>query len=219
MSIATRLGKLTPTLTPQQRVVLLLRAMAAGQEPDPAWRDFPDRQQGRTYDRYVALVIVCNNEVAAVLHSLSMYSRHLEQAAEQFTILDQAAVLAEEAEGLPPQHADRHWRRHSQVNVGAFLRGVAAELRHELLQQALQLWGELGGLEEVWQEVTQELGEDPLHPEHRAKADDAQARLKALTAVLAGRERKQPPPSQAFRDEVQKFLDRAFNYLRLEVDK
>ena len=215
MSIATRLSRLAPSLTARERVVLVIRARNAGQEPDPEVLRIPEDQR-REYDRFVALCIAANVELGAIIHAIWLQALGLERGMYPGRINLEAAALVEADAGIGPQPASRYWRRQAQVDSASFFRGVAAEQRHWLLDDALDRWRELKAVESVWHEVAAQFdGEDPLGPEVREKAHETDALLKKLVAELAGKERKAPQPTEALIELVRAELDRALGYLKL----
>jgi hypothetical protein len=77
MSLASRLDRLTPALTGRQRAVLVLRAHAAGHEPDPELRQIADERERRNFERCMALIYVVNVELGAMLQGLLFHAQRL----------------------------------------------------------------------------------------------------------------------------------------------
>ena len=92
MTMQARLQKVTQSLSPLQRVILILRAQREGREPDPDLYRDSDPQQGKAFNRYVALLYVINRELGALCHTLSGFSQFLDYSAEQIRLLDKALL-------------------------------------------------------------------------------------------------------------------------------
>ena len=220
MSLSTRLQKLVPSLTPKQRILLILRARAAGKEPDGELLRMDDPGDRREYDSYIALLIAANNELVCLLRTIALRVDGLEQACYPMRVNEEAAELIEAEAALERAPATKNWRkRGAPILVNAFLRGVAEEQRQHLLSEALERWQELGALEAVWREVADQFdGADPLGPEHRSLVDETAERLRKLVAELAGREKKAPAPSEELVEMVRGHIEQAVSYLGL-VDR
>jgi hypothetical protein len=215
MSTSSRLTRLLPSLTPQQRAVLVLRARNANTEPAPELLRDSQAADRRAFNRYMALVYVANADLGALCYVIALQVEGSEFGRNQVSLLNAAAALAEQAEGLTrPAPASRHWRRKKTVGTGEFLRGVAAELRYEALQEVSLRWRELRALEIVWAEVAAEFdGEDPVHPELRQKAAETEVKLRELAREL--HLRHLPEPEEALVAMTRELLDHAFAYLNL----
>ena len=70
MSITTRIDTLMPNLTARQRALMVLRALAADQDPDPALHAIRDDRERRVFNRYMGLLYVVNVEMDGMLHSI-----------------------------------------------------------------------------------------------------------------------------------------------------
>jgi hypothetical protein len=214
MTMQTRLQKVTQSLSPLQRIVLILRAQREGREPDPELYRDSGRQQGKAFNRYVALLYVINRELGALCHTLSGWSQFLESNAEQVRLLERAAAQLEEAEGIERVPRPHDWRSAQQMEVPEFLRSMAAELRRDLLKSVAQRWSELGAVEQTWQELADEFGgEEPLTPELRALAAETKGRLLALAQEFGGK-RRLGLPTDAALTETRRVVDDAFEKLR-----
>jgi hypothetical protein len=100
MSMATRLQKVTQSLSPLQRAVLVVRAQREGRESDPELLRFDDPQQRRAFDRYMGLGFVINRELGNA--SLVLHERvaAVEQSCRYYLLFSEAARQAEEQEGI-----------------------------------------------------------------------------------------------------------------------
>jgi hypothetical protein len=215
MSIATRLSRLAPSLTARERVVLVIRARNAGQEPDPEVLQMPESQR-REYDQFVALCIATNVELGALLHIIQVRALTIERSLYPMRICLDAAAMVEAEAGIGPQPADRHWRKQAHVDSASFFRGVAEEQRHWLLNDALERWQELKAVEVAGEEIAAQFdGENPLAPALLSKANETEDLLRKLVAELAGKERKAPKASGALIELTRAQVRSALDYLGL----
>jgi transcription antitermination factor NusG len=214
MTMQTRLQKVTQSLSPLQRIVLILRAQREGREPDPELYRDGDPQQRKAFNRYIALLYVINRELGALCYTVSGFSEFLDCNAEQVRLLERAAEQLEEAEGIEKATRPRDWRSAQQMEVPEFLRSMAAELRHDLLKSLAQRWSEVGAVEQTWQELAEEFGgEEPVTPELRAIAVATKGRLQSLAQEFGGK-RRLGPPTDAALTETRRVVDEAFEKLR-----
>ena len=214
MAMQARLQKVTQGLSPLQRVVLILQAEREGREPDPELRRIPDLQQNKAFNRYVALIYVINRELGALCYTASSFSQFLEFSAEQIRLLERAAGLLEEQEGIERAKRPRDWRTAKEMEVPEFLRSLTLELRRDLLGVVAQRWSELGAVEQVWWELAEEFGgEEPVAPELRALAAETRGRLLALAHEFGGK-RRLGSPDEGLLAETRRVVDEAFEKLR-----
>ena len=215
MSLATRLDRLTPGLTGRQRAVLVLQALAAGEEPAPGLRSIDDERERQAFNRYMAWSYVANSELNAVLQMVAYHIQRLEQHTT-LELLHEAAAIAERDTGEKADAAVvKRWRKSKSVNITELLLGVAAEVRELLLADVLARWQELRALETLWDELATELGvESILTAEMRQLADATRASLQKQVQRLNGP--KHPPePDEVFMEAVRSQVERAFGYLGL----
>jgi hypothetical protein len=215
VSLAARLDRVLPSLTARQRAVLVLRTLAAGQEPDAALRGIGDQRERRAFNRYMGLLYVVNCELDAMLQSV-LYA--LEQLAgwTNLELLREAGALAatELGEQADPRVV-KNWRKAKEVKVTEFLLGVAEEVRALELTQLLSLWREFRSLEAVWLELAAEFdGESPLLPEMRSKADRVLVALEEQGRRLAA-PRRLPGADPAVVADVRRRVEHTFAYLGL----
>lgn len=103
-TLAARLGKLTPALTGKERAILVIKAHAADQEPDPLLRRFDSPAELSKYDRCIALCIAANNELGAVINVIAMVVAGLDRDLYRVKVLIEAeetlrrAIVAGELE-------------------------------------------------------------------------------------------------------------------------
>ncbi len=71
MSIDTRLARLSPSLTAQERAVLILEAWKADRPEDPRWRQTMPSDQIRTFNRYIDLMNQANVVLPRLIHVLA----------------------------------------------------------------------------------------------------------------------------------------------------
>jgi hypothetical protein len=214
MTMQARLQKATQGLSPLQRIVLILRAQREGREPDPGLYRDGDRQQGKAFNRYVALLYVINRELGALCYTASGFSQFLDSSADQIRLLEQAAGQLEQAYGLDRAKRPRDWRTAGEIQVPEFLRSVGLELRRELLQAVAQRWSEVGAVDQVRAELAEEFaGEEPVTPELRAMAAETKERLLALAKEFGGKRLLGEPTEEALA-EARRVVDDAFEKLR-----
>ena len=215
MSIATRLDRIVPSLSARQRAVLVFRALAAGQEPDPALNRIDDERERRAFNRYMGLFYVVNIELDGMLHSLLYQVQRLAEQATPELLREAAGMVEEQTGDKADPKVVKAWRRAKIVNATEFFLGVAEEVRASLLEDVLQRWRELGSLEAVWEELSQEFdGESLLLPELREKVEQARAELQEQLQRL-GEPRRLPGPDAAVTEAVRGRIERAFDLLGL----
>jgi hypothetical protein len=157
---------------------------------------------------------VINRELGALCHTASGFTQSLESSADQVRLLEQAAGVLEEQEGIERAKRPRDWRSVSEMSVPEFLRSLALDLRQDLLTVVGQRWSELAALEQVWGELAEEFaGEDPLSPEVRTMAEETRQRLLALAQEFGGK-RRLTGPTEDHLAEVRRQVDAAFEQLR-----
>src|SRR5690606_26012436 len=76
VSLDTRLSRLSPVLTAQERAVLVLEAWKDGKPEDPAWRSAMPVHQASAFNRYIDLMNAANRFLGA-------YVAHLFRRAEK----------------------------------------------------------------------------------------------------------------------------------------
>ena len=96
-TIATRLRRLTPALSAKERAVLVLRALNAGQEPDPQLHVIDDAVQGQIFNRHLGLIYVANIELDAIYQSLWYQVTRLEENTTLELLREAAALVQEQA--------------------------------------------------------------------------------------------------------------------------
>lgn len=219
-TIAARFQKLLPGLSGKERAILAARQQSAGQAPDPDLGRGMAPDQARIFDRYVALACAVNVDLGALTDALAVNLRHLEKAADHVALLEDAARVLEEDNGLTaPSRPVRDWRRRKTIEVNLFLRGLAYESRELLAEEVRVRWGELQAMKAVWGEARVEFdGEDPLTPELTAKAAATEDGLRDLLALVGLKPEKLGAPSEAAVDEIRTFVDEAFRRLGYASD-
>jgi len=215
MSIATRLTRLAPSLTARERVVLVIRAHNAGQDPDPDVLNVPQQQRAE-YDRYIALCIAANNELGLVLHFLMIVAADMESRAGDVENLRAAASALAEENGLElPRRLTRNWRYKQDLNAVEFLVGLSDDIKAVLLERVELRWQELQAVEYVAREIAAKFdGEDPRASELLEDARQAEQALRQLAQRL-GRSRSLPAATQEIVEEIRLRVDNAFSYLGL----
>jgi hypothetical protein len=185
MSVAARLQKVTQNLSPLQRAVLVLQAVRDGREPDPDLRKIDDPVGRVAFNRYMAVLWIVDHQLGTVLNAVTLRLEAAEMVAYQHDLLNEAAGLVEEQEGVGPAKARRNWRDQEEITVPSLLRGVALESRHRGVQAVSYLWQELIAIRSLWAELAREFaGEEPVSAELRSRADEAEAALRALAVRL-----------------------------------
>jgi hypothetical protein len=217
VSLATRLDKLLPSLSVRQRIALILRAEAAGEEPDRELSKLHTLAERQEYDRFVALIIAANHELGAMVFGLSVIAADLESRLEDAELLRSAADLVAEEQGEgPPKGPVRTWRRLKSITVPEFLCGVAEDIRVRLQRQIDLRWQEMQALEQVWAEVAEQFGgEDPRHPDLKAQAGEVSCLLRELATKVSLRPRRLPEPSEEMLAGMRARVAVSFGYLGL----
>jgi hypothetical protein len=161
-----RLGRLYGALTPQERAVLVLRAWKEGREPARQLLTSSTLEEAYQYNRLLDLLRAASEELTQYLNYLHLLVGQEELRSSWF----QTALLWGLAEREPERAEELSERLRSQLAVNIALR-----------------WRELRALEAVLDEIAGELeGEDPLHPEARARLGETRQRLLALHETVAG---------------------------------
>jgi hypothetical protein len=216
MSISARLQKVTQSLSPLQRAILILQAHQDGREPDPELSSVDDPVQRKAFNRYMALLWVANHQLAAAAAVTAFRVEIAEAEQRRFQVLNEAAGLLEEAEGLPPSKGFRNWReRKTDVTVPEFLRSLALECRDDGVALTVHLWQELRALEQVWLDLASEYGgEDIVLAENREKADGAARRLRDCARAFGVRKLPNEPVPR-FVEAWTTLVNDAFKHLGL----
>jgi hypothetical protein len=190
MTMQTRLQRVTRSLSPLQRITLILQARNEGRAPDPELGRVEDPQQAKAFRRYLALLFATNSALGPRCDAVVIISADLEAAAEQVRLLTRAAGALEEEHGLKPPRRLRDWRRPGEMQVNEFLRSLAREQREDLLSVLALRWQELRAVELVWDELAAEFGgADPVEPQFREKVAEAAGRMRALAREMDGTHR------------------------------
>jgi len=215
MTIANRLGKLTPALTGKERAILAIRAQNEGRQPDPELLKISDPAQRRQYDRYIGLGYVASAELGMLCYAIKGQAEHAANQAHAFEVIEEASgiLAADLAEEVDAKKV-RAWRKQKTVTVPEFLAGLALEVRESAVAELVTRWKELQALERVWEALRAEFdGEDPVVPEVRALADAAAATLREL--AVRYRIKRLPEPEQEDIDRTWALVDQAFDLLKL----
>ena len=213
MSVSTRLQNVTQSLSPQQRALLVLKAMHEGRDFDPSIREINDPQQRRVFNRYMALLWVANHRLAAIAASIAFRVEVAEKEKYLWQILNEAADLLDEAEGSPPSKGQRNWRGKGDIQVSVFLRSLALECRDDTAALVTHLWQEVTALERVWRDLSGEFaGEDAVIPEHRQRIDETIQTLRDVAKTL--QIRKLPDePEEAIVSMLTEAVNDSFRHL------
>src|SRR5688500_17518895 len=116
-SLSSRLGKVSSVLTGRERAVLVLRALAAGEEPDPDLRIIDDPGQRRVFDRAMGYINAANSELQSITHNLIYQADWLERL-HLLELLHESADLAQAATGeTPDPRKVKNWRKAKLVNM------------------------------------------------------------------------------------------------------
>jgi len=186
MSITTRLQRVTQSLTPLQRALLVLQALREGREMDAEVRDIKDEQQRRAFNRYIAYLWVINHQLGAVAAITAHRVDIAENEKTRFLLLNEAADELDQAEGKPRSKGIRSWRNYKgTMEVAVFLRSLALECRDDGAALVTHLWHEVQSLEQVWRDLSLDFaGEDVAMRENRELVDEATTRLRACAAAF-----------------------------------
>ena len=78
MSLDTRLARLAPALTAQERAILVLEAWKDERPEDPAWRNSMPQEQTATFNQYIELMNRVNNGLGRLISRLHQQTEKLE---------------------------------------------------------------------------------------------------------------------------------------------
>jgi len=78
VSLDSRLARLAPALTAQERAILILEAWKDGREEDPFWRTSMPQEQTRAFNRYIDLINTANPVLGHLITALYHQARELE---------------------------------------------------------------------------------------------------------------------------------------------
>ena len=213
MSVQTRLQRVTQSLTPLQRAVLVLQATREGREPDPELKRIDDQVQRRAFNRYMALLWVANHHLGALSAITAFRVEVAEQAAFYFELFNEAADLIDEHDGLAPTKPARNWRRKALITAPELLRGLALERKDEVVAQVELLWKETLGVEAVWAELAEDFaGEDLIMPDLRQRQEETQERLRVL-AKRVGLRRLPSEPGDELTRSFHEAATESFHHL------
>jgi hypothetical protein len=79
MSLDTRLSRLAPGLTAQERAILVLEAWKDDRPEDPSWRNSMPTEQTRAFNHYIELMNKANLALGRVIGVIHMQAEALEQ--------------------------------------------------------------------------------------------------------------------------------------------
>jgi len=219
-AIDSRISKLLPGLSVKERAVLALKAQNAGEETTDLTRSMPPEQRHQ-FNRYMAPTFVAGCHFDVLVNVITSQIDNLSFNLERIDLLDRAATMLEEdhPEDIASQPV-RAWRQMSKskglVTVPIFLRAVAEELRQDAFKELSVRWRELRAVEIVAEEIAQSFdGEDPLHPDIRARLVTGAAVAKETNASLFPRPRRLPEPEEDFLDRTRALIDHGFAALGL----
>jgi hypothetical protein len=175
-----RLGRLYGALTPQERAALVLRAWKDDRDPARQLLTSSTIEEVHEYNRLIDLLRAASEELTQYLNCLHLYVGQEDLRCCWF----QTALLWGLAEKEPARAEE-----------------LSERLRGQLAHNIALRWRELRALEAVLDEIAVEVnGEDPLHPEARARLDDTRQRLLALHETVTGYrgtcELREPEPAE-----------------------
>jgi hypothetical protein len=215
-ALGARLGRVSGSFSGKDRAVLVLRALAAGQEPDPELRRIDDRVQARIFDRCMGLVFVANIELDGVCQGVLFCQERLAWGDTVEMLQAASEYAAHELGEVVDRRKARNWRRGKSVNAATFLYGLAEEERLRRLDSALLLVREMRSLEVVWRELGGEFGgESILLPEVEAKRLQAWEALKTWMGELHGPSQLPEEADEELIDSLRERVERAFQQLGL----
>lgn len=214
-SLSSRLGKITSGLTGRERAVLVLRALAAGEEPDTSLRTIDDPSQRREFDRCMGYINAANSSLQGTIHHLLYHAQWLEQF-DFLELIQGAAEQSAEATGeTPDPRKVKRWRKEKSINAPEFFLGIAEETREKQLSLVLDIWRQLQAVERVRGELAEEFdGVDLLIPEVREQTDDLRKRVLELAASLKG-PKSMPEPEDELVEQARAQVESVFKYWRL----
>lgn len=197
MTLAGRLERLVPALSVRERFLVALREYKSDQKVSVNTADLPAGPKSE-YQDYARFVVALNNILSHYADVYAHQARFLQEHVEiQLEILNNAASLLEEKEGLPKEEVSwRTFRSGKEVTVPTYLRGLSFRLREQLLIELGWVWQGLRAIELVWLEAEQELGEDPIHPTSRDLLTNAKELVAASRSRLGARRKPREPGSE-----------------------
>jgi hypothetical protein len=182
MSLAARLGRMSPVLTARERAALTIRSELNDQEPDPALRRNMPGDQLTEFNRLIALYYIANSELATIAYCLKLQADLLEADLEIVVQLKDAAdSLAEQLSEPPPEGTLGALRKRSELPVPLYLLGQSLILADRLARTARYRYQELLAIETVWQEIRDQLdGEEIVRSDRLELAAETKQQLLTL---------------------------------------
>ncbi len=207
---------MTPVLTGKERAILTVRAICAGEEPDPAINSGLTREQHVEFNRYLTLDYVANCLFNGFVSVLANMAIQIDNEYTRFELLNWGASELETVlQETPDRRAIRNWRKVEPISVPLFMRGLTEEYRHSLIEDLEVAGRNLAALEAVQAEIAAEYdGFDPLRPEIRERMNTARKTIESLAGKLIGH-KKMPRADEALLDQYRSEVDVAFQQLGL----
>ncbi|MPZ51009.1 MAG: hypothetical protein GEU75_17195 [Dehalococcoidia bacterium] len=219
MSISARLDKLMPALSVRERVSLILRAQAAGEDHDPELSRLTSLEQRQEYDRYMALFLAANFELGTLVFGLEMVVGELESSWADCELLTWAGREVAQQDGETPPKPTKTWRRLKEMSTATLICNLGDEVRRRIAVQAEFRFQELQAIEATWKEIADQFdGEDPRDRELREKAMDVSARLRELVLKASSR-RQLPVPTEAMLADMNERVEHAFRHFNVRVTR
>lgn len=214
MTLARQLQRLVPALSVRERFLVALREYKADQGITVNISDLTpvQREQYQEYARYcVAINNILGSHAELYERQAGFLNDHIER---QIRILESSAAELEEELGIPRE--EMSWRRirsKENLSVPAYLRGLAFQLRSQLVLEVDGLWQMVRAIETVWLEAEEELGEDPVHTSVREHAFRAKELLSAARSRL-GIKKRPPEPTAELVEQAREIVRKS---ARLQV--
>lgn len=183
MTNLKRLERLMPVLSARETFLLALAQYREGRQVEVDGRHL-SRLEAEDYRSRCRLVIALNEVLETLFNSVRWRAEWLGFDLERREGLAEAAMLIEEAEGLPPGETPRDWRREGELTAPAFLRGLAKDTKESVAAELDGLSGWLAAAREVRREVAEVIGDEALHVHTEGLLEGAEAAVADLRQRL-----------------------------------
>lgn len=210
MNLASRLNRLTSTLTAKERAVALIRASKEGIQPDSAIRGTMPPEQRRELNKILNIAIAANGSLASVCLLISIQTEAIRFQLSRIALVEGAVEKLETSPSVKDAANGVAVTRGREVPLPVFLRKLAQDMRREALVELKLRWQELRTVEVVWQEISEQLdGEDPVDLENRRAAAAGRRELRGLAESLVARtgSLKLPEPRPETVDQMRRIFE------------
>ncbi len=197
MSLDSRLARLAPGFTAQERAILVLEAWKDERPEDPAWRNSMPQEQTATFNQYIDLMNRVNNVLGRLISRLHQQAEKLEVRWECLLSLVvwqdhvdeiRQAVIKEVKQPATRRKLDAvlHWTPEVDgSSVPPMPSSLIDSMKSLMAYELISTWVEAGCIEIVVQDIGAEFkGADPLRPVFREKLTFTREKLLAIKERL-----------------------------------